>query len=55
MGTTEEAWPEPVRDGAIMLTESFIAAVLAANKPAQHLATSLKDVGIFLHELQPSA
>ncbi|ETN45671.1 uncharacterized protein HMPREF1541_09504 [Cyphellophora europaea CBS 101466] len=36
-----------------MLTESFIAAVLAANKPAQHLATSLKDVGIFLHELQP--
>jgi pre-rRNA-processing protein IPI3 len=36
-----------------MLTESFIAATLAANKPSQHLSAALKDVGIFLHELQP--
>jgi pre-rRNA-processing protein IPI3 len=36
-----------------MLTESFIAATLSANKPAQHLSSALKDVGIFLHELQP--
>ena len=36
-----------------MLTESFLAATLSANKPAQHLSSALKDVGIFLHELQP--
>ena len=38
-----------------MLTESFTAATLAANKPAAHLSSSLKDVGIFLHELQPQS
>lgn len=36
-----------------MLTESFVAATLSANKPAQHLSSALKDVGIFLYELQP--
>lgn len=38
-----------------MLTESFVAATLAANKPAAHLSSSLKDVGIFQHELQPQS
>jgi pre-rRNA-processing protein IPI3 len=36
-----------------MLIESFIAATFAANKPSQHLSAAVKDVGIFLHELQP--
>ncbi|KIX94945.1 uncharacterized protein Z520_09255 [Fonsecaea multimorphosa CBS 102226] len=36
-----------------MLTESFIAATLTANKAAAHASAALKDVGIFLHEFQP--
>ena len=36
-----------------MLTENFVAATLTTNKPSQHLSSSLKDVGIFLHEFQP--
>lgn len=36
-----------------MLTESFLAATLTANKPSQHLSSALKDTGIFLYELQP--
>ena len=36
-----------------MLTENFIAATLTTSKPSQHLSSSLKDVGIFLHEFQP--
>ncbi|EXJ71384.1 uncharacterized protein A1O5_05191 [Cladophialophora psammophila CBS 110553] len=36
-----------------MLTESFIAATLTANKPVAHASAALKDVGIFLHEFQP--
>ena len=36
-----------------MLTENFIAATLTTSKPSQHLNSSLKDVGIFLHEFQP--
>ncbi|KAG9783473.1 WD40 repeat-like protein, partial [Aureobasidium melanogenum] len=38
-----------------MLTESFIAATLTANKAAAHTSAALKDVGIFLHELQPQS
>jgi len=38
-----------------MLTESFVAASLTANKPVAHASASLKDVGIFLHELQPQS
>jgi pre-rRNA-processing protein IPI3 len=36
-----------------MLTESFVAATLAANKAVAHTTAALKDVGIFLHEFQP--
>lgn len=36
-----------------MLTESFIAATLTANKAVAHASASLRDVGIFLHEFQP--
>lgn len=36
-----------------MLTESFFAATLMANKPTQHMSSALKDVGVFFHELQP--
>ncbi|OQV09260.1 WD domain-containing protein [Cladophialophora immunda] len=36
-----------------MLTESFIAATLTANKAVAHASAVLKDVGIFLHEFQP--
>ncbi|KAJ9607608.1 Pre-rRNA-processing protein ipi3 [Cladophialophora chaetospira] len=36
-----------------MLTESFVAATLAANKAPAHANAALKDVGIFLQELQP--
>lgn len=38
-----------------MLTESFVAATLAANKPSQHLSAALRDVGIVLQEIQPQA
>ncbi|KAI1630404.1 WD40-repeat-containing domain protein [Exophiala viscosa] len=38
-----------------MLTESFIAATLTANKAVAHASASLKDVGIFLHEFQPQS
>ncbi|KAL2430366.1 hypothetical protein ABEF94_005248 [Exophiala dermatitidis] len=38
-----------------MLTESFIAATLTANKAAAHTSAALKDVGIFLHEFQPQS
>ncbi|OCT52251.1 WD domain, G-beta repeat containing protein [Cladophialophora carrionii] len=38
-----------------MLTESFVAATLAANKAAAHATAALKDVGIFLHEFQPQS
>ncbi|KAH0843028.1 hypothetical protein AYO21_03260 [Fonsecaea monophora] len=36
-----------------MLTESFVAATLTANKAVAHASAALKDVGIFLHEFQP--
>ncbi|EXJ81948.1 hypothetical protein A1O1_08015 [Capronia coronata CBS 617.96] len=36
-----------------MLTESFLAATLTANKVPAHMSAALKDVGIFLHEVQP--
>ena len=36
-----------------MLTESFIAATETVKPPATHLNSTLKDVGIFFHELQP--
>ena len=38
-----------------MLTENFVAATLTTNKPSQHFSSSLKDVGIFLHEYQPQS
>ncbi|KAJ9636615.1 Pre-rRNA-processing protein ipi3 [Knufia peltigerae] len=36
-----------------MLTESFVAATLTANKAVAHASAALRDVGIFLHEFQP--
>lgn len=39
----------------MMLTESFVAATLTANKAVAHASASLKDVGIFLHEFQPQS
>lgn len=36
-----------------MLTESFVAATETVKPPATHLSSTLKDVGIFLHEFQP--
>lgn len=36
-----------------MLTENFIAATQAVNKPSAHLSSALKDVGIFQYEYQP--
>jgi pre-rRNA-processing protein IPI3 len=38
-----------------MLTETFVAATLAANKAPSHAPAALKDVGIFLHEFQPQS
>jgi pre-rRNA-processing protein IPI3 len=38
-----------------MLTESFIAATLTANKVVAHTNATLKDVGIFQHEFQPQS
>ena len=38
-----------------MLTESFVAATLAANKAVAHTSAALKDVGIFLQEFQPQS
>lgn len=38
-----------------MLIESFIAATLNANKAPAHTSAALKDVGIFLHEIQPQS
>ncbi|KAK4949897.1 Pre-rRNA-processing protein ipi3 [Elasticomyces elasticus] len=38
-----------------MLTETFVAATLTANKAVAHASASLKDVGIFLHEFQPQS
>jgi pre-rRNA-processing protein IPI3 len=38
-----------------MLTESFVAATLAVNKAVAHASAALKDVGIFVHELQPQS
>lgn len=38
-----------------MLTESFIAATLTANKAVAHASAALKDVGIFIHEFQPQS
>ncbi|EXJ59198.1 hypothetical protein A1O7_06630 [Cladophialophora yegresii CBS 114405] len=38
-----------------MLTESFVAATLAANRVPAHTTAALKDVGIFLHEFQPQS
>ncbi|EXJ77549.1 hypothetical protein A1O3_09776 [Capronia epimyces CBS 606.96] len=38
-----------------MLTESFLAATLTANKAPAHTSAALKDVGIFLHEAQPQS
>ncbi|KPI36860.1 Pre-rRNA-processing protein crb3/ipi3 [Cyphellophora attinorum] len=36
-----------------MLTGSLIAATLTVNAPSQHLAASLKDVGVFQYDIQP--
>lgn len=36
-----------------MLTETFIAATEAVNKPSAHLSSALKDVGVFHYEFQP--
>lgn len=38
-----------------MLTESFVAATLTANKAPAHASAALKDVGIFVHEFQPQS
>lgn len=38
-----------------MLSESFIAATITANKVSSHLSSNLKDVGICLHEVQPQS
>lgn len=36
-----------------MLTESFVAATESVKPAAAHLSTAVKDVGVFVHELQP--